>query len=146
LIQNYGNDWVNAGGSNYTYDANNNILTERDMSYSANGNKTWDGGVRYYYKNEITINSNNNDINIYPNPSSGVFFIQSSNELNSYAIYDITGRLVPNHATQEQSPVFNPFMNYNYTAIDLSDLSNGIYNINIKSNAGAVNKRLIIVR
>ncbi len=143
-----GSAWVTQVKSIYTYDANNNILSEVDQSYKTNGSTSGLYGTRYYYKNDVTVKNNNNDVNIYPNPSAGMFFIESTNLLNNYTVYDVTGRLVLNQVIQEQPPAFNPFVdvNINSTVIDLSSLSTGIYNINIKSNEGVVNKRVVIVR
>jgi len=73
---------------------------------------------------------------VYPNPTTNNFHVDYSDDLGTVAInmYNINGELV---FTQ----------NINSSAIiDVSSLSEGIYNINIVSTKGAVNKRLIVVR
>ncbi|HTA61477.1 MAG TPA: GH25 family lysozyme [Bacteroidia bacterium] len=82
---------------------------------------------------------NQNNLNyafaIYPNPASSNFHIDYSEDIGAITIsvYNINGEVV---------------LNQNITGnatIDISALSEGIYNINIVSNKGAVNKKLIIV-
>ncbi|MBL7760272.1 MAG: T9SS type A sorting domain-containing protein [Sediminibacterium sp.] len=49
-----GTAWVNSYGIVYTYDVNNNTLTETEVEWNP-GNNTWDSVYRYYY----TYNGNN---------------------------------------------------------------------------------------
>jgi GH25 family lysozyme M1 (1,4-beta-N-acetylmuramidase) len=73
---------------------------------------------------------------VYPNPASNNFHIDYSDDIGTVTVtvYNINGELALNQ-------------NINSSAtIDISGLSEGIYNVNIVSNKGAVNKRLIIVR
>jgi GH25 family lysozyme M1 (1,4-beta-N-acetylmuramidase) len=72
---------------------------------------------------------------VYPNPTSNNFHIDYSDDIGTVAVsvYNINGELV-----------FNQNINSSAT-INISGLSEGIYNVNIVSNKGAVNKRLIVV-
>ena len=72
---------------------------------------------------------------VYPNPSTGNFTIETNNDAkHTLTIYDINGKVV-------LSQIVNGTAN-----IDASNLSAGIYNLNIVGNKGVVNKRLVIVK
>ncbi|MEI6694680.1 MAG: T9SS type A sorting domain-containing protein [Bacteroidota bacterium] len=62
-----------------------------------------------------------NETNIYPNPSTGIFTINTSKTINEVKIYTILGKLV---STIKSVPTNN--------SIDLSAFGNGIYFVNIK--------------
>jgi lysozyme len=84
----------------------------------------------------IKPNNLNNAFAIYPNPASNSFQIDypAINAEAVLSIYDLNGKLV---LTQTM---------INKTTIDVSNLSEGIYNISILSNEGVANKRLLIVK
>jgi len=78
---------------------------------------------------------NDNQVLIYPNPSNGVFSIETNAiEKQTIQFYDVNGKMV---LTQFIS---------NKTTIDVSSLNEGLYNLNIISNQGVINKRVIIAR
>lgn len=81
------------------------------------------------------ISGLNSQISLYPNPSTGSFTIESSStDKQTLTMYDVNGKVV---LTQT----------INGTAtIDASSLSGGIYNLNIISNQGVANKKVVIVR
>lgn len=66
---------------------------------------------------------------IYPNPAQNYFTIQSTKAIDEISIYDLQGHAVKNFKYQNQ--------------YGLSDLSSGIYFINIKTDKGEVTKKLI---
>ncbi len=77
----------------------------------------------------------NNQVNIYPNPSTGNFIIETNSpEKQTLHIYDINGKLVLTQSVNGR------------TNVDASSLTEGVYNISIISNEGVVNRRLIIVK
>ncbi len=78
----------------------------------------------------------NSQISIYPNPNSGSFVIEPQNTLYNVhcTVYDVNGKAILSQTVNGK------------TNIDASSLNEGVYNINLQSNEGAVNKRLIIVR
>ncbi len=79
--------------------------------------------------------NNNEQINIYPNPNNGSFFIEpSSTTKQVMQVYDVNGK-----------PVLSQTIN-GKTTIDASALNEGVYNISLQSNDGVINKRLVIVR
>ncbi len=62
-----------------------------------------------------------NNINIYPNPSTGIYYIESNTILNDLTIYDLMGRKVYNSSS-------------NKNIIDLSSQAEGIYLLQINGN------------
>ena len=79
--------------------------------------------------------TDNDVINIYPNPGNGNFVIESTNATKqTVQLFDINGRLV---FTQSIS---------GKTMIDASTLNEGVYNISIIDKEGLINKRLVIVK
>ncbi len=79
--------------------------------------------------------SNKENINIYPNPNNGSFVIETNTTTKqTMQVYDVNGRMVLSQTLTGK------------TNIDASSLNEGVYNINIISNEGVVNKRLVIVR
>lgn len=63
-----------------------------------------------------TINGDSQVVNFYPNPSNGLFSIQSSKQLSAIQITDINGKIV-----------FLADLNESNPAINVEQLSNGIY-------------------
>jgi len=80
---------------------------------------------------------NGNSINVYPNPTSGMFNIEVNNaEKQTMQVFDVTGKLVLTQVIQRGK-----------TFVDASSLPNGVYNINITSNSGnIINQRLVITK
>jgi hypothetical protein len=74
-------------------------------------------------------------LNIYPNPTSGIFTITGKTLRKIIAnLYDINGRHLLSINTNSASN------------IDASGLDNGVYTLAIKTGAGIVYKKLIITR
>lgn len=62
--------------------------------------------------------------NVYPNPTNDILFIESeSNTIESVSVFDIQGREVYRFAE-----------NSNITSVDLSDLSSGVYLVQLRDN------------
>lgn len=73
-----------------------------------------------------------NKISLYPNPTSDVFSIETSNNqiISNVSITDINGRVVKTFGA-------------NQTSYDISDLNTGMYLVEIKSENGVETKKLI---
>ncbi|MBL4708031.1 MAG: T9SS type A sorting domain-containing protein [Flavobacteriales bacterium] len=85
----------------------------------------------------ITDNEVSNELIIYPNPSNGLLKVETSNELSSDAsilIFDISGKEV--YRNTKLSAFENTF--------DLSELSNGIYFLNLRSSSTTIVKKIMI--
>jgi len=71
-------------------------------------------------------------VSLYPNPSSAVFHIKGLQETSQIKIYDINGRtILTTSITNNQS-------------VDVSNLSKGMYLVNISNPKGQTTKKLII--
>jgi len=87
---------------------------------------------------DVTVNTctgiygieNESGFSIYPNPTNGLVFINTTSLLinTSIEIYDISGRVILSHFMEELNDQIN-----------LSDLSNGIYFIKIKQDGNNYN-------
>ncbi len=98
-------------------------------------------GVQTYYwddvnfGNAVGISTLSNDlISIYPNPVSDRITIQLSNELknsnSTYKIVDLTGRIIASGIL-------------NVSEIDVNQLLNGIYSLQINTEKGLINKTFV---
>ena len=70
------------------------------------------------------------NISIYPNPTSGIINIKTDMLIDFAFVYNSIG--------QKQK------INFNKTELDLSDLSNGIYIINVSINSHIITKKIIL--
>jgi len=81
------------------------------------------------------VTDKNYQINIYPNPNNGSFFIESSNNTKqTMQVYDINGKIVLSQTINGK------------TTIDGGSLNEGVYNVSIICNEWPINKRVVIVR
>ena len=83
--------------------------------------------------NNESINENTISLNLYPNPAGDVLFLATEMNVKEVSIYDIYGRTVRqqvNKTTGQQ-------------VIDVADLENGIYFINIKTDNGNIVERFV---
>ncbi len=83
------------------------------------------------------VKENNGQVNIYPNPTKDVLNVELGvlNEKTTLVITDMLGNDV------KQMP-----FNAQHVTLNISDLSEGVYNLSLQSNEGVVNKRLVVVR
>ena len=82
-----------------------------------------------------SFNSTTAQINLYPNPNNGSFFIEPANNIQyTIYVYDVNGKLVLTQTINGK------------TSIDANNLNDGVYNVSIISSEGVVNKRMVIVR
>ncbi|MFI4963290.1 MAG: T9SS type A sorting domain-containing protein [Legionellales bacterium] len=78
-----------------------------------------------------------NEVSIYPNPASTslTLTLSKGEGTSTLLITDMLGNTVKQLIIHNSSLI-----------IDVADLSEGVYNVSISSNAGVVNKRVVIVR
>lgn len=69
-------------------------------------------------------------ISLYPNPTSEYLNISTLQDINSYEIYDINGRTILSNKTSDKT-------------INVSNLTNGMYIINIKTDSGTSSNKFI---
>ena len=73
-------------------------------------------------------------INVFPNPSNGKFEIETNLKINSIAIYNVLGELI--YFTKNTSKQDNE--------IDLSSEPNGVYFVIARTDAGIINRKIIV--
>ncbi len=79
------------------------------------------------------------DINIYPNPSTGIFNIELQGvKTVQIEVYDQLGRIV----VSEEKGSLNK--NYDEVQLNMSDISPGVYFVSIRSNEGRSVKKVIL--
>ena len=80
---------------------------------------------------------NANDVNIYPNPSKGVFNIDflTNIQINQIEAFDITGKLVATKFINKDAKT---------CSIDLSNYTTGVYLLKLKSEFGTLVHKVIV--
>ncbi len=78
-------------------------------------------------------NLQNNNINVYPNPSKDLINIKISDKIENIKIYNFIGQIV-----------FDEIINDNSVQINTSNYKPGIYFITIKTKNKLINKKIII--
>lgn len=90
--------------------------------------------------NEVQLNSNNiYNLNVFPNPSSGVFSIEvfiPNTESSTLDVYDITGKKV-------KSVVIEVSVGLKTMPLDLTKLASGEYILVFKNNANVIEKKIL---
>jgi len=94
----------------------------------------WVGPVTFNTE-EMGINEFKNQMILYPNPTTGIFNIQTAERINSVSIYNLAGQKM-----QISS------MNKDHTSIDISNLSGGIYFVEIILNNKTIKSYRVIKR
>lgn len=80
--------------------------------------------------------SKENILTIYPNPTQNNFIIETNNaEKQTLQLHDVNGKLILTQTLLAEK-----------TNVDVSNLSQGVYNVSLSTNEGVVNKRLVIVK
>ena len=75
----------------------------------------------------------NNKLIIYPNPATNFINISNNETIYSISISDIKGSLI-----------FSKSYEQNNTLINVSNFDKGIYFLEIETNDGVINKKLIL--
>ncbi|MEM6698004.1 MAG: T9SS type A sorting domain-containing protein, partial [Bacteroidota bacterium] len=81
------------------------------------------------------------EVSIYPNPTSGEISFQiAQDQVRAYsvALYDITGRLIKNLATEE--------LNRSERVFDLSAYENGMYFLRVQVEDQVLTKRIVLLK
>jgi hypothetical protein len=77
-------------------------------------------------------------VNVYPNPSEGIVFVevQKTDELKGISIIDMMGKTVAAFTSFQRMKV----------SLDLNHLADGIYYVNLDSEKGIVAKKVVLLR
>ena len=75
----------------------------------------------------------NDSVKLYPNPSSGIIYVQGLDaKVNKVEVYDISGKTIKTK------------MDFSGNSLDLSDLQEGMYFVLIHTDGGIVNKKVVV--
>ncbi|MES2134146.1 MAG: T9SS type A sorting domain-containing protein [Bacteroidota bacterium] len=83
----------------------------------------------------IQENQNTIVFNVFPNPSTGNFTVQSSAFPAVLVMYDVTGKQVIRKEITEME-----------TSVNVSQLNNGVYYISLTAESGSVNYKMLIAK
>jgi len=75
-----------------------------------------------------------NIIRLYPNPTTGITYFNSGNMEGTVSVFDVTGRQVLSKEFDANTKV----------AVDLSDFSNGIYQLKLQSSSQVIINKLLL--
>lgn len=76
-----------------------------------------------------------NSLQVYPNPTSDNIYIKGANlSIQNILVSDLNGRILKSF----------DYANVSETVLNLSDLSNGVYFVSIKSDEGTISKKIIL--
>jgi len=76
-----------------------------------------------------------NKVKVYPNPSKGLFSIETDVTINSIEVYSTDGRLVEKQNWEKQNPIMK---------LDLRDKTPGVYYLLLNNGKTIIRKQLII--
>jgi len=76
----------------------------------------------------------NKSIDVYPNPSDDIIYIQSENEFKSVMIYDVHGKLIYSDLNENNFKM----------QMDVSTLQKGMYIMNIETGEGISRKKIVV--
>jgi hypothetical protein len=132
--------------SNSTLDLTWYINGEEVVGYSADSIEITEAGIYSCFinsngcvselSNEIIITplslreERNLDIQVYPNPSAGVFYL-AGNDLQSIQVYNHVGALILNIDHEENK-------------VDLSQFANGVYHLKINAGGTSVRRSIVV--
>lgn len=131
----FGDGTMDNGGATVTHTYSDNATYTVALIYSndcgSDMKSTTVGGTNTNNTNELM----NASVTIYPNPSNGFFTIQNHSDysINRIKIYNVMGQL-------ELSTVFDE----NHPTISTSLFTKGIYWIEMETQMGTINKKIVI--
>ncbi|GEM_PF-6776502 len=117
-------------GHNYTYDAEG-FVTKVENLYEINaGGSLYTAQDEYfYYQSTASLNEMSEiEFNVYPNPTSEVVNISSSNSINSMILFSLDGKKLISQS--------------NGTSINISHLPQGNYFLEVQTSKGASRKMI----
>ena len=83
--------------------------------------------------NVLTVGSSDFEFSVYPNPTSGIVWVQSV-AVENILIYNLSGKMI----SAQQNKFENGF------TVDLTNFADGLYFIEIIDNTGSVTRKPVI--
>ena len=128
---------IDNGGATYTIENTNIIFTlgETFVAETTNGDiHISEGFIGKDFSQTSNIENifTKEMIDLYPNPASDILFLKSKENIKYISISDITGKTI-----------FYELLNSRNPEIKVSNLQNGLYFINIKTNNSILTKKFI---
>lgn len=119
----------NGGASLALKDLQGNILIESDGNYG-------DGFSEAFFYGALGLDNQQalQDVELYPNPTTGMLNIKTQSGFDSVQVYDITGKLIKSQQTSTSK----------ITSLNLSDLPKGTYIVQIKEHNRVTTKKILI--
>ena len=111
---------------------NGEIISIRFVAINDYGNSFFMDNIQIFDKNPNSIRENDLNLSIYPNPNTGNFIIQSTDNLHLF-IYDLNGQLV-----------HKQYINSGRNEVML-DLSKGVYLTEFTSNKVKMYNKIVIL-
>src|SRR5690606_7256126 len=91
----------------------------------------WEGPVTFNTE-EMGINELDNQITLYPNPTTGIINLQTHKPIQDVTVYNLMGQKVSYSLNKEK------------TSIDISNLSSGIYFVEVILNDKTIKRHKVI--
>lgn len=102
--------------------------------------RAWYTTIASEFKTNVLANEQflQNNFSVYPNPSKGSFTIEFKELTDSYSVevFDLTGKTIYENNYAQSSDLMQE--------INLKNIVNGVYFMNIKSDKGITTKKLIV--
>lgn len=116
-----------------TLEENDFVISKADIYFDFNYPITTnDAQTTFLASLSIVENTENINLNIYPNPAKDKFTISAKSKIHQIEIFDMTGKLIKIST-----------VNDNESVQDINYLSNGVYLMKVKTNDGNITARLV---
>ena len=109
------------------YGGNGSSSTSKSLAYFKKGNQTW--GTPLNLAVGLEEANQNGTLRLYPNPASNQLRIETEERLRSILVSDINGKAIE--------------VNINNNLVDVSNLSSGLYFIQVQTEKGILREKFI---
>lgn len=112
------NAWIKYQQQFFTYDVNGNKLSEVNTSLFG-GEFVKNDSTRYYFQSTLGLSEMGQlyqSIQIYPNPSNGLYIIEARKPINDIEVFNLQGELIYSNYSSNLKHI-----------IDLTKLKSGVY-------------------
>jgi hypothetical protein len=118
--------------TNENLTTNSTVLNNADVYFDYDAPLATNNEETIFQNLGVTKNTIDSEVAIYPNPTNSIVNIKSSNEINYFEIYDVSGRII-------QSSIVNSLD----STINISERANGIYYLKVVTAVGIKVEKII---